>query len=101
MKRVAVRLPSKLWQSVAWYGRTAGLLRPDGQLDVSETLRDLISRGLVSDRSTEAGYRAGYAAGKSDGYRDFMLRVAAASTAAVSTAHTSTSPSRPSKGNGR
>ena len=78
MKQLGVRLGNDLWRSIEWYGRTAGHLRPDGQVDISETLRDLISRGLVQDRSTEAGYRNGYAAGRTAGYAAFMRGLAAA-----------------------
>jgi hypothetical protein len=83
VKRVAVRIPSELWRSIAWYGAAAGLTRPDGQLDVSETLRDLISRGLVSDRRADAGYRSGYREGRLAGYADQMRAMAAAIPAAV------------------
>lgn len=83
MKRVAVRIPNELWRSIAWYGSAAGLARPDGQLDVSETLRDLISRGLVGDRSREAGYRSGYREGRLAGYADQMRAMAAAIPAPV------------------
>jgi hypothetical protein len=75
MRRIGVRLPSQLWTSVQWYGRTAGLVGADGVVDISETVRDLITRGLVSDRGTEAGYRSGYCAGRSAAYADFMKRV--------------------------
>jgi hypothetical protein len=81
MKRLAVRVPADLWRSIAWYGNTAGHTRPDGRVDVSETVRDLITRGLVQDRSAEAGYRSGHAAGRSAAYRDHMRQIAAATAA--------------------
>jgi hypothetical protein len=82
MKRVAVRIPSELWRSIDWYGRAAGLTRPDGQLDLSETLRDLISRGLDDRRDRAAGYKSGYREGRLAGYADQMRAIAAAMPAA-------------------
>jgi hypothetical protein len=78
VRTVGLRVPSQLWKSIDWYGRTAGLVGPDGKLDISETLRDLLARGLVTDRNSESGYRNGYAAGRSAAYRDFMRQLAAA-----------------------
>lgn len=81
MRTVGLRIPSALWKGVLWYGEAVGHVRPDGEIDISETLRDLIARGLNSDRSSETGYRAGYAAGRSAGYADFMRGVAMAMSA--------------------
>ena len=78
MKKLAVRVPAQLWASIQWYARQAGLVDAGGQLDISETVRDLLSRGLVTDRSTEHGYRSGYAAGRARAYADFMRGIAAA-----------------------
>lgn len=75
-----MRIPSALWKSIEWYGRAANLVGPDGKLDISETLRDLLARGLVSDRSSDQGYRNGYAAGRAAAYSDFMRSVAAATS---------------------
>jgi hypothetical protein len=78
VRTVGLRVPSQLWKSITWYGTTAGIVRPDGEIDISETLRDLLARGLNSDRSSEQGYRNGYTAGRSAAYADFMRRVGAA-----------------------
>jgi len=83
MKKIAVRFGDDLWGSIAWYARQAGLLGPDGQPDISETVRDLVSRGLNSDRSSESGYRSGYREGRLAGYGDFMRRLAPAGAAAA------------------
>ena len=78
MRRVGVRLPDSLWRSVAWYGKVAGLVDQDGGIDISECVRDLVSRGLIADRGAESGYRSGYREGKLAAYREFMQRLAGA-----------------------
>lgn len=88
MKKIAVRVGDDLWGSIAWYARQAGLLGPDGQPDISETVRDLLARGLNSDRSSESGYRSGYREGKLAGYSGFMRRVASPSAAPAAPAAT-------------
>lgn len=81
VRRVGLRLPDRLWKSVSWYGQAAGLIRTDGRLDISEAVRDLISRGLVSaDRSAEAGYRSGYREGRLAAYAEVMERLAGGGT---------------------
>lgn len=82
MRNVGLRIPSQLWKSISWYGKTAGIVGADGEIDISETLRDLLARGLNSDRSSDQGYRSGYNAGRSAGYADFMRSVAAATRSA-------------------
>ena len=81
MRRLGLRVPDQLWASIRWYGETAGLVGANGHLDISEALRDLLARGLVSDRSSEAGYRSGYRAGRLAAYADTMRRFAGVSTA--------------------
>lgn len=63
-------------QGIAWYAKAAGLTP-------SESVRELISRGLVTDRSTESGYRNGYREGKLAAWHDHLQRIAAASAAAT------------------
>lgn len=80
MRRLAVRVPAQLWASIEWYAKAAGLVGPDGRVDVSEAVRDLVSRGLVADRGTDAGYRSGYREGKLAAWGDHMRRITAATT---------------------
>ncbi|MBX3159195.1 MAG: hypothetical protein KF773_24715 [Deltaproteobacteria bacterium] len=75
MRRIGLRLPDSLWRSVAWYGKAAGLVAADGSVDISECVRDLVSRGLVSDHGRESGYRSGYREGRLAAYREFMQSV--------------------------
>lgn len=51
----------------------------NGAINVSEAVRDLVVRGLVTDRTREAGYRSGYDAGRAAAYAEFMRRVSAVS----------------------
>lgn len=69
--RLSIRIPTQLRASIAWYAQTTGLAH-------SEAIRDLLARGLVQDRSREAGYRAGYAAGRTAAYADLMRAAAIA-----------------------
>ena len=75
MRRVGLRLPDQLWANVRWYAEAAAIVDVDGEIDISEALRDLISRGLVSDPTAEAGYHSGYREGRLAGYGDFMRKV--------------------------
>lgn len=75
MRRIGLRLQNDLWTQVKAYGETAGLLNDHDHLDLSETIRDLIARGLSSDRTQEAGYRRGYQEGRLAGFADFMATV--------------------------
>lgn len=80
MRRLGLRASDSLWSSIRWYGEVAGLVGNDGRIDISETVRDLLARGLVTDRSHEAGYRNGYNAGRVAGFAEVMRRFAAASS---------------------
>lgn len=80
MRRVGVRLPDRAWKSVALYAKAAGFFGVNGQLAISEAVRDLIARGLITDRSVEAGYRSGYSAGRLAGYAEIMRRLNGGST---------------------
>jgi hypothetical protein len=82
MKRLGVRVPADMWEGIQWYAKAAGLLSPGGSLDISEAVRDLVSRGLVQERGAEAGYRSGYREGKLAAWRDHMQRIAAATRVA-------------------
>ena len=79
MRRIAARFPDRLWKSIQWYARSAGMVDPTGAVHVSEAVRDLVTRGLVTDRTHEAGYRSGYDAGRAAAYAEFMRRVGAVS----------------------
>jgi len=72
MRRVGLRIPSNLWSRVTAFGQAAAFVRPDGKLDVSASVRDLIERGLVIDRTREAGYRSGYREGRAAGFAAVM-----------------------------
>ena len=69
MRRVGLHLPDHLWAGVRTYAEHANVLGDDGLIEISEAVRDLISRGLVSDRSREPAYRSGYREGRLAGYR--------------------------------
>ncbi len=68
MRKVALRLPDHLWAELRRYGEQAGLQRGGHSIDISETLRDVLRRGLNGDRSPEAGYLSGYWEGRLAGY---------------------------------
>ena len=77
MRRITVRISDREWRSIVSHARAGGLIEPDGSPLISTALRDLIARGLApSDRSTEAGYRSGFAAGRVAGLADVMRRLA-------------------------
>ena len=75
MRRVGLRLPDHLWAGVRSYAKHANIVDADGLIDISEAVRDLISRGLVSDRSREPAYRSGYREGRLAGYGEFMKKI--------------------------
>jgi hypothetical protein len=75
MRRVGLRLPTRLWADIRAYATHANIVDESGSIDISEAVRDLISRGLVADRSRETAYRSGYREGRLAGYKDFMVKV--------------------------
>ena len=79
MRRVAIRLPDELWSSIRRFSIASGVSPTRGVLDISETVRVLVSRGLQLDNGELAGYRDGFREGRLAGYGDFMRRLAEAS----------------------